>query len=86
MTQMRLFGGSRHSWIFQSRHMRAELGDQDRSRSGDRSGELGEFGKAAFAVVRFDRLLQGGDVSKRQQEQDHEVSFVFYGCYLQQQP
>ncbi|KMQ85460.1 integral membrane protein [Lasius niger] len=86
MTQMRLFGGSWHSWVLQSRQMGAELGDQDRSRSGDRSGELGELGEAAFAVVRFDRLLQGGDVSKRQQEQDHEVSFVFYGRYLQQQP
>lgn len=66
--------------------MRAELRDQNGSRSGDRSGEFGELGEAAFAVVRLDRLFQGGDVSKRQQEQDHEVSFVFDRRYLQQQP
>jgi len=86
MTQVRLFGGGRHSCVFQGRQVRTELRDQNRSRSGDRSGEFGEFGEAAFAVVRLDGLFQGGDVSKRQQEQDHEVSFVFDRRYLQQQP
>lgn len=83
---MGLLRGGRYRGILEGGQMGAELRDKNGSGPGDGSGEFRELGEAAFAVVCLDRLLQGSDVPEGQQEQDHQVPFVFYRRYLEKQP
>lgn len=39
-----------------------------------------------FWFFTLERLLEGGDVAESAQEEDDDVSLIFNGRYLQQQP
>lgn len=46
--------------------------------SGHRSGEPGELREALLRVI-LDRLLEGGDIAKCEQEQNDDFLLVSYG-------